>query len=122
MKPDQGKTEPPCPDTRRAALAIALSNPRAPLAFEEHSDEELLPLIQSRVQGASREECLLALATVRRLCNAVFDHCNEFRAGRFGSGSAASARAVSHLSRSQPGFSRHEYEEIFAAGMLWTAF
>jgi hypothetical protein len=74
------------------------------------------------VPTASREECLEALATVRSLCNSVYDLCNEFRAGRFGAGTAATTKAVNHLSRMSPGFSRREYEEIFSAGLLWTAF
>lgn len=112
----------PCPDARRAAFALALSSPRSPGPYESGTDEELLPLIRERIPTASREECLEALATVRSLCNSVCDLCNEFRAGRFGTGPSGTAKAVNQLSRECPGFSRREYEEIFAAGLLWTAF
>jgi hypothetical protein len=122
MSPDGDNAVNPCPDARRAAFALAVSSPRSPGPYETSTDEELLPLVMQRVPTASREECLEALATVRGLCNAVYDTCNEYRAGRFGTGAAANARAANHLSKICPGFSRREYEEIFTAGLLWTAF
>ena len=122
MSPDTVAAKSPSGQARCAALGLAISDPRSPLPYDVHSDEELLPVIQERVPAASREECLEALSTVRRLCNAVYDTCTEYRAGRFGTGPAAAARAANHLSRTIPGFSRREYEEIFAAGLLWTAF
>jgi hypothetical protein len=109
-------------EVRRAALALALSDPRSPLAYETQTDAELISCIVERVPHASPEDCLAAISSVRQLCDAVYEVCNEFRAGRFGAGPAATARAVSHLSHGQPGFSRSEYENIFAAGLLWTAF
>lgn len=112
----------PCPDARRAAFALALSSPRSSGPYESGTDEDLLPLVHQRAPTASREECLEALATVRSLCNAVYDTCNEFRAGKYGTGASATAKAVNHLSRASPGFSRREYEEIFSAGLLWTAY
>ena len=118
----RGLANEPAAGARCAAFLLAVSDPRSPLTYDVRSDEELLPLIQARVPSASREECLEALATVRRLCNTVYDTCSEYRAGRFGTGPAAAARAANHLSRISPGFSRREYEEIFAAGLLWTAF
>ncbi len=122
MSPGTGEPVRPCPDARRAAFALALSSPRSPGPYESGTDEELLPLVRERVPTASREECLEALATVRGLCNSVYDLCNEFRAGRYGAGTAATAKALNHLSHESPGFSRREYEEIFSAGLLWTAF
>lgn len=122
MSPDTAAGKTPSGQARCAALGLALSDPRSPLPFDSHSDEDLLPVIQARVPLASREECLEALVTVRRLCNVVYDIGNEYRTGRFGTGTAATAKAVNHLSRASPGFSRREYEEIFAAGLLWTAF
>ena len=123
MDPDITVPEHECMGARRAALAIALSNPRSPLPYETHTDKELLQSIQKCVPDVSPAECLEALATVRGLCNAVYDVCNEYRAGRFGTaGTPAQARAVNALSHTSPGFSRREYEEIFAAGLLWTAY
>lgn len=122
MEPAATAMKHPAARARCAALDLAIGDPRSPLAYDNRTDEELLPLIQARVPAASKEECLEALATVRRLCNAVYDVCSEFRSGRFGTGGAAAARATNHLSRASPGFSRREYEEAFAAGLLWTAF
>ena len=122
MDPDATVPKPRAAGARCAALTLAISDPRSPLPYETHSDEELLPQIVGRVPGATREEYLEALASVRRLCNAVYDVCSEYRAGQFGAGSPAQARAVNALSRASPGFSRREYEEVFAAGLLWTAF
>jgi len=122
MGPDAAAGKTPSGQARCAALGLAISDPRSPLPYDAHSDEELLPVIQARVPAASREECLEALATVRRLCNAVYDICNEYRAGRFGTGTAAIVKAVNHLSHASPGFSHREYEEIISAGLLWTAF
>lgn len=122
MSPDTAAAKTPSGQARCAALLLAISEPRSPLLYDTSSDEDLLPVIQARVPAASREECLEAIATVRRLCNSVYETCNEYRAGRFGTGTAATAKAVNHLSNASPGFSRREYEEIFAAGLLWTAF
>jgi hypothetical protein len=122
MSPDTAAVKSPSGQARCAALGLAISDPRSPLPYDTRSDEELLPIIQERAPPASRAECLEALATVRNLCNTVYETCNEYRAGRFGTGTAATAKAVNHLSHASPGFSRREYEEIFAAGLLWTAF
>ena len=107
---------------REAAFALAFGNPRSPLPFETCTDAELLSRIRERAAAAQPGEYLKALALVRGLCSAVYEICEAFRDDRFGTGTDAASRAIDELSRKQPGFSKKEYEEAFAAGMLWTAF
>ncbi len=105
-----------------AAFALAFSNRRSPLPYELHTNEELLPWIRECAPAASTGECLEALTLIRSLCGVVYDVCEAFRAGRFGPGADAASHATDELSRKQPGFAKKEYQEAFAAGMLWTAF
>jgi hypothetical protein len=110
------------PEVLSAAFLLAFGNSRSPLPFETHRDEDLLPLVRERVPAASPDECLEALALVRSLCNDIYDVCERFRTGGFGSGAAARKRAVAELSLRHFGFLDAEYEAAFAAGLLWTAF
>lgn len=105
-----------------AAFALAFTNSRSPLPFETHTDAELLELIQARVPLAPVAECREALARVRRLCDAVYEVCEAFRKGGFGTGPESAPAALAALAQALPGFSDQEYREAFAAGLLWTAF
>jgi hypothetical protein len=110
------------PEARHAAFGLAFSSSRSPLSYETHTDEDLLPKVRKLAPAATPEECLDALARVRSLCDSVYEVCEAFRAGRFGTGPRARERAVTELSRKNSGFSEAEYETAFAAGLLWTAF
>lgn len=109
-------------DARRAAFELAFDSRRSPLPYEKQTDEQLLPEVHRRAPSSSKDECLDALAAVRRLCDDVYDVCNEFRDGGFGAGASARLAATSELAGRRPGFTAAEYEAAFSAGLLWTAF
>jgi hypothetical protein len=104
------------------AFALVFRNSRSPDPVEIRDDGALLALIRALVPPASSAECLSAIARVRGLCDAIYDVCESFRAGGFGTGMGASQSVIAELSRSCPGFSACQYEEAFAAGLRWTAF
>ncbi len=116
----------PCTGTgseaRQAAFVLAFRNSRSPLLYEDHTDEEIVPLIRERVPTASDDGCRDAIVTVRCLCTVVYEVCEKFRSGGFGAGEDAVQNALDALCDKVPGFSFEEYREAFAAGMLWTAF
>lgn len=109
-------------EARRAAFELAFANRRSPMDFEKWSDAELLVRILDRAPGASRAECLDALARARRLCDDTYEVCDMFRDGKYGEGAAGRVAAVRKLSEHDPGFESAEYEAAFATGLLWTAF
>ncbi len=109
------------PEARKIAFTLAFTNSRSPLQYEMHTDDELVPAIQAHAPSASREECREALESVRSLCDRVYEICDAFRSGRYGSGIPSQAEAIRVLSEQNPGFSEAEYRAAFAAGLLWTA-
>ncbi len=110
------------PEAVRAAFELAFANPRSPLSYETSTDSELQPRVRRGAPAASPEECLGALAMVRRLCDDIYKICGDFRDGKFGKGDSARAAAVRQLAVRNPGFTAGDYEAAFSAGLLWTAF
>ena len=110
------------PCAQRDLFTRVFQGRRFPALLSDHSDNELIALIRESVPGASDDECREAVIRVRGLCDAVYEVCEQFHDGTFGSGPEAPANAVLALSGKQPGFSGTEYAEAFAAGLLWTAF
>jgi hypothetical protein len=109
-------------DAKKAALRLGFGEPLSPIAYESETDEQLLLQVQSQAPAASREECLEAIARVRRLCALVYAFADTFHNGGFGEAPDARATAIKGLAARNPGFSESEYETAFAAGLIWTAF
>jgi len=109
-------------ETRKAALKLGFGEPLSPLAYESKTDEQLLPEIQALAPAASREQCLEAIAMVRRLCALVCAYADIYRKGGRGEGESVRAAIIEELARRIPGFSHADYEAAFNAGLIWTAF
>lgn len=105
-----------------AAFTLVFSQGRSPPSCPAPDDNYLLNRILDKVKNASPTECRDALIRIQRLSHDVYEVCEAFREGEYGTGEAAQAMALSLLEGKCPGLSEKEYRTAFSVGMMWTAF
>jgi len=105
-----------------AAFTLVFSQGRSPPSCPAPDDIDLLNRIRDKVKSASPAECRDALIRVQRLSHDVYEVCEAFREGVYGTGDKAQAIALSLLKEKCPGLNEKEYRTAFAVGMMWTAF
>ncbi len=113
---------PPGPEVMSIAFDLIFRKGRSPPSCPAPDDMDLLNRIRDRVQNESPAMCRDALIRIQRLKHDVYDICNAFRDGEYGSGDEAIATALALLQAKCPGLSGEEYRTAFAIGMMWTAF
>jgi hypothetical protein len=86
------------------------------------NDTDLLNRIRDKISNASPAESRDALIRVQRLSHDVYEICEAFREGAYGTGDEAEAMALSLIEEKCPGLNEKEYRTAFAVGMMWTAF
>ena len=117
-------TQPPIPSPEVMTIAFDLifRQGRSPPSCPAPNDTDLLNRIRDKVHNESPAMCRDALIRVQRLSHDVYDVCNAFREGEYGSGDEAIEAAVAVLRKKCPGLSDEQYRKAFAVGMMWTAF
>jgi hypothetical protein len=116
--------KPPLPSQAVMSIAFDLifRKGRSPPSCPAPDDTDLLNRIRDNVQNESPAMCRDALIRIQRLSHDVYDVCNAFREGEYGSGDEAMEKALTLLQKKCPGLSEDEYRTAFAVGMMWTAF
>ena len=117
--------EPPLsadPTVLSAAFDLVFRQGRAPPSCPHPDESDLLNRIRDRAPAAPAAACREALIRVRRLSLDVYEICDAFRDGTYGTGADAQAAAERALAEKNPGFTENEYAKAFAVGMMWTAF
>jgi len=109
-------------DSKHIAFDIAFRDKRSPLTYEQLTDEQLIMKIKESLPNASAKECHDAITKIRKLCDDVYEVCDSYRDGKFGTDPLAAKTAIIELSKRDPGFSATEYDTAFSVGLLWTAF
>ncbi|MEI6079771.1 MAG: hypothetical protein WCQ53_03935 [bacterium] len=109
-------------DVKHIAFNIAFKDKRSPLTYEQLNNEQLILKIKELSPNASTQECLDAITKVRKLCDDVYEVCDSYRDGKFGTDPLGVKTAIIELSKRDPGFSATEYDTAFSVGLLWTAF
>jgi hypothetical protein len=115
-------TSPPGPEVMSIAFDLIFRKGRSPPSCPTPDDTDLLNRIRDKVQNESPAMCRDALIRIQRLSHDVYDVCNAFRDGEYGSGDEAMVSALALLKKKCPGLSEDEYRTAFAVGMMWTAF
>lgn len=106
-----------------AAFDLAFDQGRAPVVYQENSDEQIAALVQQKAGGVSQEEALAAVAQVRGFCEQVYRVAEAFRASAYGdTEERGQIRALAELSRQRPGLTQDQAAKALAAGLFWTAF
>ena len=112
----------PGPEVMSIAFDLIFRQGRSPPSCPMPNDTDLLNRIRDKVQNESPAMCRYALIRIQRLSHDVYDVCNGFREGEYGSGDEATGAALALLEKKCPGLSEDEYRTAFAVGMMWTAF
>jgi hypothetical protein len=105
-----------------AAFTLIFCQGRSPPSCPVPNDTDLLNRIRDKVQNASPAECRDSLIRVQRLSHDVYEICEAFREGVYGTGDDAQALVLSLIEERYPGLTEKEYRTAFAVGMMWTAF
>ncbi|MDD1715358.1 MAG: hypothetical protein LUQ01_00005 [Methanolinea sp.] len=105
-----------------AAFDLVFRQGRSPPSCPDPDESDLLNRIRDKVPEATAAACREALIRVRRLSIDVYDECDAFREGIYGSGDEAKDSAIMALAEKNPGFTIEEYRKAFVVGMMWTAF
>lgn len=116
--------QPPAPSQAVMSIAFDLifRKGRSPPSCPAPDDIDLLNRIRDKVENESPAMCRDALIRIQRLSHDVYDVCNAFREGEYGSGKEAMETALALLEKKCPGLSEDEYQTAFAVGMMWMAF
>ena len=112
----------PSPEVMSIAFDLIFRKGRSPPSCPAPDDTDLLNRIRDKVQNESPAMCRDALIRVQRLSHDVYEVCDAFRKGEYGSGDEALIKALSLLEKKCPQLSKEEYRTAFAVGMMWTAF
>ena len=110
------------PTVLSAAFDLVFRQGRSPPSCPHPDESDLLNRIRDRAPAAPAAACREALIRVRRLSLDVYEVCDAFRDGAYGTGEGAHDAAVRALAEKNPGFTEDEYAKAFAVGMMWTAF
>ena len=112
----------PGPEVLSIAFDLIFRKGRSPPSCPAPDDNDLLNRIRDKVQNESPAQCRDALIRIQRLSHDVYDVCDAFREGEYGTGNEALVAAIAVLRKKCPGLSDEEYRTAFAVGMMWTAF
>lgn len=110
------------PEALRIAFDLIFRKGRAPPSCPMPDERDLLNRIMDRAPEASAAGCRDALIMVRILSFDVYQICDTFREGLYGTGKDNEDAAIRDLKEKNPGFTEDEYRTAFAVGMMWTAF
>lgn len=110
----------PDPALLSAAVSLVLSQGFPP--ENSAGDDALVRRLCGQFPSAPPGLCRDAVNRAQTLSRDAYDICDAFRDGAFGSGREAADVAIRTLEEKSPGFSTENYQQAFAAGLLWTAF
>ncbi len=105
-----------------AAFTLVFCQGRSPPSCPAPHNTDLLNRIRDKIPNASPAECRDTLIRIQQLSHDVYEICEAFREGVFGTGDEAQAQALSLIEEKYPGLTEKEYRTAFAVGMMWTAF